>query len=87
MKKITSFTFLYELNISTKKTSDYGSINYREIVLSKTKLNKIFLSLNKEIVLLDIDIFFFRNPFGYIFNHKEDLVISQDGKHIVNTGL
>lgn len=90
MKNYTSNLFINKLNISSYNNIDFGTENYGRVVISKTKINKFLLSLHKNILLLDIDIFFFKNPLNYILRYKEDLIITQDGKDnnkIVNTGL
>lgn len=87
IKQYSNNVFYKSLNINESECMDYGSDNYRKIVLSKTNINRVFLSIRVEVVLIDIDIFFFKNPFPYILKYQEDLTISQDGKKIVNTGL
>lgn len=87
MMNYTSNLFLNIVIINSYRGLDFGSENYGKIVISKTKINYILLTINKNILLLDIDIFFFRNPLNYILNFTQDLTITQDGNRIVNTGL
>lgn len=87
MKKYTSHLFINLINISSYHNVDYGSENYGKIVITKTKINKILLTIYKNILLVDIDIIFFRNPLNIILNYTEDLIITQDCNRNVNTGL
>lgn len=87
MNKYTSNIFLYLHNFTNLSNSDYGTKNYGKIVMCKTKVNNMFLKLKKNILLTDIDIYFFNNPFNSFYNYKEDLIITKDGYSSVNTGL
>lgn len=87
MKRYTRNLFINLINISSYYNIDYGSENYGKIVISKTKINKILLTIYKNVLLIDIDIIFFKNPLDYLLNFTEDLTITQDCNSNVNTGL
>lgn len=87
LKNYTLNIFLYNLNMSESNNFDYGSKAYGKIVLTKTKLDKLLLFINRDIILIDIDIYFFTNPLTNITRYTQDLVISLDGYKNANTGF
>lgn len=87
MKNHTSNIFLNLIKINLSKNVDFGSKNYGEIVMCKTKIGNSLLSMNREVLLFDIDIYFFNNPLQFMINRKEDLIITLDGYKEVNTGF
>lgn len=87
IKEYTSNILIYFININNSNNIDFGSSNYRKIVISKTKIGNSLLHLKREILLIDIDIYFFYNPIKYVLNHTEDLIITLDGYNEVNTGF
>lgn len=90
MLEYTNNIFLYEIFLNKSEGIDFGTPNYGKVVIRKTKIDYFLLMLKKNIMLFDLDIFFFKNPINNIIKYREDLVITSDVSNkffSVNTGL
>lgn len=86
-KYISDNIYYYNINLKTNDKCNYGSNCYSIIIKYRLYLIKVLLNLNFNVLIIDPDIHFFKNPLNYFSCADYDIIATCDNVKIINAGF
>lgn len=79
--------YFYKISSVTNSSCYYGTKCYGYIIQERLNIIHLLLKMNYSVLILDPDVFFFKNPLSYFMLKSYDIIATCDRKEIMNAGF
>lgn len=86
-KSFTKNVLLGENIINQKDDIVFMNHDYVKITVSRLKMIYYLLKMKFMVLVIDLDIYLFKNPLPYLIRYKEDIVTTLDSNKNINVGF
>lgn len=86
-KSLTKYVLMGSVSLNQTKDAVFMNQDHVKITVSRLKIIYTILSFKLSLLVIDIDIYLYKNPILFISKFHEDIISTVDRPHNINVGF